>query len=70
MVWRQGIKRSTRFRFWRYMFGMAMNNPALLEQFLVVLAHNEHFQEYRGVVTREIQEQLAELPAKRELQPA
>ena len=26
--------------------------------------------EYRGVVTREIQEQLAELPAKRELQPA
>ena len=70
VVWRQGIKRSTRFRFWRYMVGMAIHNPALLEQFLVVLAHNEHFQEYRGVVTREIQEQLAELPAKRELQPA
>ena len=70
VVWRQGIKRSTRFRFWRYMVGMAIHNPALLEQFLVVLAHNEHFQEYRGVVTREIQEQLSELPAKRELQPA
>ncbi|MGB0278952.1 MAG: DUF4070 domain-containing protein, partial [Prochlorococcaceae cyanobacterium] len=53
-----------------YMVGMAIHNPALLEQFLVVLAHNEHFQEYRGVVTQEIQEQLAELPAKRELQPA
>ena len=66
VVWRQGIKRSTRFRFWRYMVGMAIHNPALLEQFLVVLAHNEHFQEYRGVVTREIQEQLSELPAKRE----
>jgi hypothetical protein len=43
------------------------------------LAHNEHFQEYRSVVTREIQEQLAALPpeppnatseARRELQPA
>ena len=52
------------------MVGMAIHNPALLEQFLVVLAHNEHFQEYRGVVTREIQEQLSELPAERELQPA
>jgi len=45
----------------------------------VVLAHNEHFLEYRGVVTREIQEQLAALPPEpppapatttRELQPA
>ena len=62
VVWRQGIKRDTRFRFWRYMVGMARHNPALLEQFLVVLAHNEHFQEYRGVVTREIEEQLAALP--------
>ena len=46
---------------------------------MVTLAHNEHFQEYRGVVTREIQDQLAALPpdpptaprqADRELQPA
>jgi hypothetical protein len=28
----------------------------------VVLAHNEHFLEYRSVVTREIEEQLAGLP--------
>ena len=32
------------------MFGMATQNPALLEQFLVVLAHNEHFLEYRSIV--------------------
>jgi hypothetical protein len=32
----------------------------------VVLAHNEHFQEYRGVVTKEIQDQMAALP----LEPA
>ena len=45
----------------------------------MTLAHNEHFQEYRSIVTREIQDQLAALPpeppnapvsSSRELQPA
>ena len=36
VIWRQGIKRNTRSRFWKYMLGMARQNPALLEQFLVV----------------------------------
>jgi hypothetical protein len=58
---------------------VARRNPKTLEQFLVTLAHNEHFLEYRGIVTREIQEQLASLPPEpppsaveksRELQPA
>ena len=75
VVWRQGIKRSTRTRFWRYMLSMARRNPAMLEQFLVVLAHNEHFMEYRAIVQREIREQLESLPPEeprntRELQPA
>lgn len=79
VIWRQGIKRDTRWRFWRSLLKVALNNPAVLEQFLVTLAHNEHFLEYRGVVTREIQDQLAALPpeppqtpqlANRELQPA
>jgi len=44
----------------------------------VVLAHNEHFLEYRAIVRREIEEQLAVLPPdppkapaepSRELQP-
>jgi radical SAM superfamily enzyme YgiQ (UPF0313 family) len=74
VVWRQGIKRDTRSRFWKYMFGMARHNPALLEQFLVVLAHNEHFLEYRAIVQQEIREQLESLPpeeptAPKELQP-
>ncbi|MCB4400761.1 B12-binding domain-containing radical SAM protein [Synechococcus sp. MU1625] len=74
VVWRQGIKRNTRSRFWKYMFGMARHNPALLEQFLVVLAHNEHFLEYRSIVQQEIREQLESLPpeeptAPKELQP-
>jgi radical SAM superfamily enzyme YgiQ (UPF0313 family) len=62
VIWRQGIKRDTRGRFWKYMLGMARQNPALLEQFLVVLAHNEHFLEYRSIVQREIREQLESLP--------
>ena len=75
VVWRQGIKRNTRTRFWRYLLGMARNNPALLEQFLSVLAHNEHFLEYRSIVQQEIREQLESLPpeeptAAKELLPA
>jgi radical SAM superfamily enzyme YgiQ (UPF0313 family) len=78
VVWRQGIKRNTRTRFWRYMLDIARRNPSQLEQFLVVLAHNEHFLEYRSVVTMEIQEQLKTLPpelppatsVEKELQPA
>ena len=44
------------------MFSMARRNPAMLEQFLVVLAHNEHVLEYRAIVQREIREQLESLP--------
>ena len=74
VLWRQGFKRNTRVRFWLSLLEVARKNPAVLEQFLVVLAHNEHFMEYRSVVTQEIEEQLAALPpeppmATRELQP-
>jgi radical SAM superfamily enzyme YgiQ (UPF0313 family) len=78
VIWRQGVKRNTRWRFWRALWTITRANPGVFEQFLVVLAHNEHFQEYRGIVTREIQEQLDALPpepptasrrSSRELQP-
>ncbi len=62
VIWRQGIQRDTRWRFWRSLFSIARCNPKNLEQFLVVLAHNEHFMEYRSIVTREIADQLAALP--------
>ena len=79
VIWRQGIVRDTRWRFWRSLLKIARHNPEVFEQFLVTLAHNEHFQEYRGIVSREIQDQLAALPPdpptapvspNRELQPA
>jgi DNA-directed RNA polymerase specialized sigma24 family protein len=71
--------RDTRWRFWSSLFTIARSNPRNFEQFVVTLAHNEHFQEYRSIVTREIQQQLEALPpepptapvnADRELQPA
>jgi hypothetical protein len=54
---------------------MARKNPAMLEQFVVVLAHNEHFMEYRAIVQQEIRDQLKSLPPEeqsnsRELQAA
>ena len=62
VVWRQGLKRDTRWRFWRSLFTIARRNPENFVQFLEALAHNEHFLEYRSIVTREIQQQLAHLP--------
>jgi len=62
VIWRQGLMRDTRFRFWKALATIARRNPDNLEQFLVTLAHNEHFQEYRGIVQKEIADQLASLP--------
>ena len=79
VIWRQGVLRDTRWRFWSSLFTIARANPQNFEQFVVTLAHNEHFQEYRAVVKREIEQQLALLPPDptagvktdpRELQPA
>ena len=63
VVWRQGLKRNTRWRFWRSLLSIARRNGQNLEPFLQTLAHNEHFLEYRTIVRREIQEQLAALDA-------
>ena len=79
VIWRQGIKRNTRWRFWNALAGMARHNPKRFKGFVSILAHNEHFLEYRAIVRREIQEQLANLPPEppktaavesRSLQPA
>jgi hypothetical protein len=79
VIWRQGVLRDTRWRFWSSLFTIARANPQNFEQFVVTLAHNEHFQEYRAVVKREIEQQLALIPPDpaaevttdpRKLQPA
>ena len=60
VIWRQGFKRSTRWKFWHHLFSMLRRNPAVADQYLVLCAHNEHFMEYREIVRRQIEAQLAE----------
>ena len=63
VVWRQGIKRSTRWKFWHHLFSIIKQNPAVWEHYLTLCAHNEHFMEYRQIVRDQIQEQLVQLQA-------
>ena len=70
VVWRQGFKRSTRWKFWHHLFGIIKNNPAVWEHYLTVCAHNEHFLEYRKIVRSEIEAQLQEFKRReKQLQP-
>ena len=60
VIWRQGIKRNTRWKFWHHLFGIFRHNPAVWEHYLTMCAHNEHFLEYRQIVKDEIEAQLVE----------
>ncbi|MGL5877233.1 MAG: DUF4070 domain-containing protein, partial [Xenococcaceae cyanobacterium] len=60
VIWRQGIKRNTRWKFWHHLFSIIKNNPAVWEHYLTMCAHNEHFFEYRQIVKEQIETQLAE----------
>jgi radical SAM superfamily enzyme YgiQ (UPF0313 family) len=60
VVWRQGIKRNTRWKFWHHLFSIIKRNPGVWDHYLTVCAHNEHFLEYRQIVRDEIEAQLGE----------
>jgi radical SAM superfamily enzyme YgiQ (UPF0313 family) len=64
VIWRQGIKRKTRWKFWHHLFSIVKNNPGVWEHYLTLCAHNEHFLEYRQIVKTQIETQLAEFLAK------
>lgn len=64
VVWRQGIKRKTRWKFWHHLFSIIKRNPGVWEHYLTVCAHNEHFLEYRQIVRDEIERQLDEFLAE------
>jgi radical SAM superfamily enzyme YgiQ (UPF0313 family) len=63
ICWRQGVVRSTRWQFWRNLWSMFQVNPGGVSSYLGVCAQIEHFLEYRGIVRREIQAQVAEFLA-------
>jgi radical SAM superfamily enzyme YgiQ (UPF0313 family) len=64
VIWRQGIVRSTRWKFWHHLVGILVHNPKVFDHYLSVCAQNEHFMEYRDIVRQEIGDQLAELPSE------
>ena len=61
ILWRQGVLRCTRWRFWRYLFGIVRHDRSLLVQYLTVCVLNEHFLRFRRVVRRDIDAQLRAL---------
>ncbi len=64
VVWRQGFKRSTRWKFWHHLFSILKRNPAVWDHYLTVCSHNEHFLEYRHTVRDQISNQLDLKPEK------
>jgi radical SAM superfamily enzyme YgiQ (UPF0313 family) len=69
IIWRQGIKRKTRWKFWHHLFSVMRQNPSVWEAYLTVCAHNEHFLEYRQIVRDEIEAQLIEFQRQEALSP-
>ena len=61
ICWRQGVLRSTRFRFWWQLAAIALTKPQLLYEYLMVLGVGEHFFKYRHEVKAQLLEQLAAL---------
>ena len=59
LCWRQGIRRNSRWLFWRQLVQLAWQRPQLLEDYLWMLLVEEHMLSYRAVVHREVEAQLA-----------
>lgn len=59
IVWRQGIKRETRWKFWHHLFSIWRQNPRLWEHYISVCGLSEHFLEYRVIVRNQIEAQVA-----------
>ncbi|MBC6418380.1 MAG: DUF4070 domain-containing protein [Prochloron sp. SP5CPC1] len=71
IVWRQGVVRKTRVKFWVYLWEMFKHNRGGISSYLGVCAQIEHFLEYREVVKANIEEQLgAFLAAEAQYQEA
>ena len=58
VAWRQGVVRSTRFRFWWQLVAIAFNKPRLLYDYITTLGVGEHFFTYRYVVRAQLLQQL------------
>jgi radical SAM superfamily enzyme YgiQ (UPF0313 family) len=64
IIWRQGLKRNTRWKFWHHLFSIIRHNPGVWDHYLTVCAHEEHFLEFRDLVRSQIEAQLVEFQKK------
>jgi hypothetical protein len=71
IIWRQGLVRRTRWRFWHHLASIALHDRGLLVQYVTVCALNEHFLRFRQTVRRDIDAQLTAMAqsAARPAQP-
>ena len=58
LFWNQGLRRNSRWLFWRYLIKTMVERPRVLDQYLWMCVLNEHFLEYRSVVREEVTSQL------------
>lgn len=58
LIWRQGLRRPSRWRFWRQL-GLLLQRPAALGDALWLLLIEEHMLHYRELVQRQVRAQLA-----------
>ncbi len=61
VLWRQGVIRSSRRAFWRYLLQLSKKNPAGAHGFIICCAHFEHFYEYRDHIREDIEAQVSQL---------
>ncbi|NEP49757.1 MAG: DUF4070 domain-containing protein [Moorea sp. SIO3C2] len=60
ILWREGIKRKTRLKFWSQLFSIVRLNPRAFSYYIANCANMEHFIEYRQIVQDEIETQLTD----------
>ena len=58
ILWRQGLVRTTRWRFWHHLVSIRRHNPGALTDYVTVCALNEHFLVFRRLVRHGIDRQL------------
>jgi hypothetical protein len=58
LILRQGVRRDTRWLFWRQLLALAWRQPEILDTYFWLLMLNEHFLDYQQPMTDQIEAQL------------
>ncbi len=72
IIWRQGVVRRTRWKFWHHLYSVWRQNPRVWDHYIAVCGLSEHFLEYRKIVKVQIELQLEAYMAEmrtRKLEP-